>query len=278
MDLHPEEAMLSDKITHCERSGNKPVFDENSLGSSFNTASTEEFSDDYSLGPGNAMSNTDPDDKEELHLVVEKLTIKEGGEEETSQVDSKEERKEIVVKTETLKTTKVAFSSVEIKVYPYILGDNPSVSKGSPLTIDWEPMAVQVYDSVDAYETARGGEGYAPRDHFNLLMPMELRESYIRQTDYTQTERRLARKAINISKSNRKQSVAKDDKQSKSDYKLEKSVRAIRNVTWGRSSKQKERHLIEQARHFDLDRSEHSFSDESSFGSTTSSLKKSSTQ
>ena len=86
---------------------------------------------------------------------------------------------------------KVAFSSVEIKVYPYILGDNPSVSKGSPLTIDWEPMAVQVYDSVDAYETARGGEGYAPRDHFNLLMPMELRESYIRQTDYTQTERRL---------------------------------------------------------------------------------------
>ena len=118
------------------------------------------------------MSNTDPDDKEELHLVVEKLTIKEGGEEEISQVDSKEERKEIVVKTETLKTTKVAFSSVEIKVYPYILGDNPSVPKGSPLTIDWEPMAVQVYDSVDAYETARGGEGYAPRDHFNLLMPM----------------------------------------------------------------------------------------------------------
>eukprot|EP00978_Attheya_sp_CCMP212_P003336 scaffold6888_cov48-Attheya_sp.AAC.3 len=251
-DLHAEEKK-SDAKTHCERSGNKPVSGDNSLSSSLNTAATEEVPDDCSLEPGNTMLNqglnTDPRAEEELHLVLEKLTIKEGGEEET------------------IKTSKVSFSSVQIKIYPYILGDNPSVSKGSPLTIDWVPMAVQVYDSIDAFETARGGEN-GRRDQVELLMPEELRESYIRQTDYTPNERRLARKAINICKNHRKTTDAKDDKQSKSDYAIEKSVRAIRNVTWGRSSKQKERQLLEKARQLDHDRE-----DDSSLCSS-SSLKK----
>eukprot|EP00550_Attheya_septentrionalis_P009398 CAMPEP_0198297598 /NCGR_PEP_ID=MMETSP1449-20131203/37375_1 /TAXON_ID=420275 /ORGANISM="Attheya septentrionalis, Strain CCMP2084" /LENGTH=253 /DNA_ID=CAMNT_0043998579 /DNA_START=31 /DNA_END=792 /DNA_ORIENTATION=+ len=251
-DLHAEEKM-SDAITHCECSGNKAVSGEKSLSSSLNTAATEEVPDDCSLEPGNTMLNqglnTDPRDEEELHLDLEKLTTNDGGEEET------------------IKTTKVSFSSVQVKLYPYILGDNPSVSKGSPLTIDWEPMAVRVYDSVDAYETARGGED-ARRDQVQLLIPADIRETYIRQTDYTPNERRLARKAINICKSHRKTTDAKDDKQSKSDYAIEKSVRAIRNVTWGRGSKQKERQLLEKARQLDHDRE-----DDSSLCSS-SSLKK----
>ena len=33
--------------------------------------------------------------------------------------------------------TKVKFSSVKIREYPMIPGDNPSVSNGPPLTMDW---------------------------------------------------------------------------------------------------------------------------------------------
>lgn len=60
-------------------------------------------------------------------------------------------------KTSFIMSKQVAFSDIEIREYPYVLGDNPACSSGAPLTIGWK-----VQDSytrnVDVYEFARKNE------------------------------------------------------------------------------------------------------------------------
>jgi hypothetical protein len=48
---------------------------------------------------------------------------------------------------------KVSFSNIEVRKYPLILGDNPSVRSGPPLSIGWEhDPATVVLESVEEYE------------------------------------------------------------------------------------------------------------------------------
>jgi hypothetical protein len=50
---------------------------------------------------------------------------------------------------------KVTFSELTIREYPLILGDNPSVSEGAPLSLGWKPQ--QSYTrNLDLYEYTRG--------------------------------------------------------------------------------------------------------------------------
>eukprot|EP00934_Nitzschia_sp_Nitz4_P000237 Nitzschia sp. Nitz4//scaffold280_size24494//19940//20440//NITZ4_008395-RA/size24494-processed-gene-0.22-mRNA-1//1//CDS//3329545600//237//frame0 len=54
----------------------------------------------------------------------------------------------------SLSLKKVWFDSVEIKYHKIILGDNPAVSEGAPITISWKPLDREVVD-VDCYESSR---------------------------------------------------------------------------------------------------------------------------
>lgn len=62
-------------------------------------------------------------------------------------------------KNNNLSTTtrsEVRFSTIEIRTFPMILGDNPACDKyGPPLTIDWEPESTKKV-KVDIYEEFRG--------------------------------------------------------------------------------------------------------------------------
>ena len=49
---------------------------------------------------------------------------------------------------------KVCFDDCHIREYSYILGDNPAVSKGAPLQIDWDYHSEDVID-VDIFEHCR---------------------------------------------------------------------------------------------------------------------------
>jgi hypothetical protein len=49
---------------------------------------------------------------------------------------------------------KVCFDDVHIREYGFVLGDNPAVSKGAPLAIDWEYHNEDVID-VDIFEHCR---------------------------------------------------------------------------------------------------------------------------
>lgn len=48
----------------------------------------------------------------------------------------------------------VGFSHLDIRSYPVILGDNPSVSAGAPLAIDWQHFHTCMMD-IDEYECGR---------------------------------------------------------------------------------------------------------------------------
>jgi hypothetical protein len=52
------------------------------------------------------------------------------------------------------KTKAVRFDRIVITEFPVILGDNPAVTAGAPVTIDWQPQGERNY-SINAYERCR---------------------------------------------------------------------------------------------------------------------------
>jgi hypothetical protein len=66
----------------------------------------------------------------------------------------------------------VRFSTLEIRTYPITLGDNPSVSSGPPITLDWNPTSTQSF-TVAAYESHRPPS--SRRQSCELLLPQSLR-------------------------------------------------------------------------------------------------------
>jgi hypothetical protein len=54
----------------------------------------------------------------------------------------------------SINNKQVTFSELTVREYPLILGDNPSVSEGAPLTIGWKPQ--QSYTrNLELYEYTR---------------------------------------------------------------------------------------------------------------------------
>jgi hypothetical protein len=50
---------------------------------------------------------------------------------------------------------KVCFQEVHLREYGMVLGDNPSVSHGAPVQLDWEPQEIHDPVHIDNYDKAR---------------------------------------------------------------------------------------------------------------------------
>lgn len=50
--------------------------------------------------------------------------------------------------------SRLSFSSISVRVYPVLIGDNPSVTQGVPLTIGWEHKEEEFFDNVEDYESS----------------------------------------------------------------------------------------------------------------------------
>jgi hypothetical protein len=50
--------------------------------------------------------------------------------------------------------TTVQFNTIEIRSYDICIGDNPSVSNGTPISLDWN-YAMELHDTVERYEQSR---------------------------------------------------------------------------------------------------------------------------
>lgn len=113
------------------------------------------------------------------------------------------EGKSILV-TSSRRDTKVAFSTIEVRQYERILGDNPGVSSGPPLSIGWnyyEDSTICL--PVDEFEYYHGSCG----DQSEMVLTRSERESILRDLGYH--ERDIAaciRKNYKLKK-NRRQTV-----------------------------------------------------------------------
>lgn len=64
----------------------------------------------------------------------------------------------------------VSFDTLQIREYPIILGDNPYVTQGPPLQIDWDHDYEENWN-VDQYEETRPER----RTFLEMVMPLEVR-------------------------------------------------------------------------------------------------------
>lgn len=53
----------------------------------------------------------------------------------------------------------VSFSTIEVREFPVVIGDNPSCAMGPPLSIDWEPDC-ELSIPMNEFEDYRNGQGY----------------------------------------------------------------------------------------------------------------------
>jgi hypothetical protein len=63
------------------------------------------------------------------------------------------------------KQARVSFRNIEVYEHSYILGDNPSVSGGAPLSLSWKNQGIAEFD-LDQYESERSRR----KDKSNLRM------------------------------------------------------------------------------------------------------------
>jgi len=136
------------------------------------------------------------------------------------------------------RTSRISFSQIQIREYPIIVGDNPSIMTGTPVTIDWEPVEEATFDFQD-YEDTRA----PPRSMVELRMPAKHRDAILKNQGFSLADRNRGRKMANLVK-NRRKRTDETVHLAKVLETLEEWKRATKNATWGRRTKQKERQLL----------------------------------
>eukprot|EP00531_Pseudo-nitzschia_arenysensis_P008083 CAMPEP_0116127258 /NCGR_PEP_ID=MMETSP0329-20121206/6750_1 /TAXON_ID=697910 /ORGANISM="Pseudo-nitzschia arenysensis, Strain B593" /LENGTH=235 /DNA_ID=CAMNT_0003621357 /DNA_START=112 /DNA_END=819 /DNA_ORIENTATION=+ len=118
--------------------------------------------------------------------------------EESSQAESPNEvcgnRRDFFQKKSSLKSldgssrrslnSSVRFSSVAVRGYSLCIGDNPSVSRGIPISLDWEYDEENSYD-INKYEDGRCEQR---RDSEELKLPSLQRVQILKQMGYSRGE------------------------------------------------------------------------------------------
>lgn len=94
----------------------------------------------------------------------------------------------------------VRFSSVNVRDYSLCLGDNPSVSRGVPISLDWhynEQRSVE----LDSYELDRSDSRRSSREE--LKLPSLRRIQLLKRLGYSRGEINEQTKEVNIAKQRR---------------------------------------------------------------------------
>lgn len=103
---------------------------------------------------------------------------------------------------------KVQFGTVIINEHPIIVGCNPAVSSGVPLSIDWERISQRVM-SIHDYETIR--EPDRVEDHSMLLKDSTDRYYILQNLGYSYKEMREAEKTVDMIRKFRQQSYEESE-------------------------------------------------------------------
>jgi hypothetical protein len=132
----------------------------------------------------------------------------------------------------------VGFTTIEIRDYPIIVGDNPGVSIGVPLTIDWVHDG-EFTSSVDEYETYRPPS----RSMVELKIPRTMRESVLRRLDFSRRDIQEGARSANIGRHRRKRTLETMHLAPWEEF-LQRVRRATMNATVRRAAKQREKEWL----------------------------------
>eukprot|EP00934_Nitzschia_sp_Nitz4_P005059 Nitzschia sp. Nitz4//scaffold76_size158648//95115//95813//NITZ4_002555-RA/size158648-processed-gene-0.244-mRNA-1//1//CDS//3329557872//5049//frame0 len=149
-----------------------------------------------------------------------------------------DEQDEQVAVEQSTPGKKVVFSTLEIREYPIIPGDNPSVTVGCPITIDWAHDDL-VTCHVEEYEGARP----KPRTMIELRIPSQLREEMLKRQGYSRQDILAGTKKANLTKNARRRTQETMKLAPLQEF-LEKAKRGTMNATLNRSGKKKEREML----------------------------------
>lgn len=142
------------------------------------------------------------------------------------------------------KSLNVKFDSVNIREYPVTLGENPGVSAGPSLTIDWEPQTY-VEIPLEEYETSRPPR----RDYMEMSIPKDIRMQMLQSSGHTKKEIMASVRVTNIGRMNRKKTNAMAHMHDTHEA-IEDVRRALRHVITFKKHKKKERALIDLSDQF----------------------------
>jgi hypothetical protein len=141
-------------------------------------------------------------------------------------------------KKSSKKKTAVSFSNVRIREYPIIIGDNPSILIGIPITIDWTHVR-EIDCSIDEYEAQK----LERRTIVELRIPSKIRDDMLKEQGFSLIDRRNGMKAANIARQQRRRTVQTMNLAPLQET-IEKMSRATLNATVNRRRKGKERKLL----------------------------------
>ena len=155
-------------------------------------------------------------DKEPVNEGMTKIIIPQVGKEENNDNQHSElhviKSKKITANSELLREQKsrskgkrVRFSTVEVREYPMILGDNPAVRCGPSITIDWRPFSRNFFH----VETHVRMTPYPRRKPTEMAMPFFHREFLMKASGYTHKEILECTKQANIIKTQRAKTLRK---------------------------------------------------------------------
>jgi len=136
----------------------------------------------------------------------------------------------------------VGFNHVDMRNYPMVLGDNPSVSKGPPISVDWEHFGESCFD-VDKYEDARKDER---RNKAQMRIPYDVRYEILERAGELDEVVNSAVKEIENIKSMRDTTARQSDWQARMDAAKEKAGRSFKNV-FRAGKKKKEKDFLKKS-------------------------------
>ncbi len=142
------------------------------------------------------------------------------------------------------RTPIVRFDAIHIQSYPIILGCNPSVSKGAPISIGWEPFA-KCEMALDKFELSRPPRRWKPQ----LKIPYDIRYDILERAGVMDDDVEDRVKEVEAIKKQRLDTERSLWKRPHQEY-MERFVRAWKNMT-SPKKKHEEREFIIMSRVFD---------------------------
>ena len=137
----------------------------------------------------------------------------------------------------------VRFADAHIRKYAVCVGDNPAVSLGVPVSLDWQVVSEETRPVVDALHLEGSFHHHLTEEE--LRLPSQEREAMVRNAGFSTEEIRTSVRAVNLVKMEREKTLD-TLKNQKGEYRMEKLRKGVWNATVRRRTKKMERAWLQE--------------------------------